>query len=286
MFARETHARDTQQRPSGGFETDREPWSYEVGGLQVRLARNEAEVAAAQALRYRVFHEEMRGITSDASQHAIDIDRFDAVADHLIVTDTARVGAIPPVIGTYRLIRREASRRCGGFYSATEFDVSKLRNWPGEVLELGRSCVDGAYRTRMVIDLLWRGISHYLQQHNIQVLFGCGSLPGADPDALRLPLSYLHHFHLAPRHLRPRARQECTARFELLAKDAIHPRRAFASLPPLIKGYLRLGGMVGEGAVVDPEFNCVDVCVIVMADRIPNRYARHYSCEMNNLDAA
>ncbi len=265
---------------------DRAAIAARSGTLLVRRADSEAEVRAAQALRYRVFYEEQQAVPAAAVTAARrDFDAFDDKADHLLVLDTARTDARDAVVGTYRLIRREAAG-AGGFYSNGEFDLSRIEAWPGEVLELGRSCVDAGYRSGRVINLLWRGISGYLGACGAELLFGCGSLPGADPEALRLPLAYLHHYHLAPRRIRPQALPGRFVAMDRLPKHAVDPAQALAAIPPLIKGYLRLGGCVGDGAVVDRDFNCTDVCVVVQASFITAKYARHYGCEVASLNAA
>jgi putative hemolysin len=257
------------------------------GGLIVRLAESEAEIRAAQELRYRVFFEEQGAAPSpEVARARRDVDRFDDAADHLVAIDTTQTDPRRAVVGAYRLIRREASRQSGGFYTASEFDIARLEAWPGAVLELGRSCVDPAYRNKRAINLLWRGIVGYSQAHGVELLFGCGSLPGADPDCLGQQLSYLHHYHLAPRYIRPRATASRFVAMDRLPKDAIDPARALASLPPLIKGYLRIGGFVGDGAVVDEEFGCTDVCVVMKTDLMSAKYARHYGYTAETSDAA
>jgi putative hemolysin len=241
--------------------------------LQVRLAQSAAEIDAAQALRYRVFYEEM-GAQANAEMAARrrDFDRFDTDCDHLLVIDHAQ-GA---VVGTYRLIRRGAAQRHGGFYSAAEYDLRALPDYPGEILELGRSCTDASARTGPAAKLMWRAISAYVFHYRIELMFGCASLSGTDPDALGLPLSYLHHFHRAPDALCVRALPERYVAMDRLAKEAIDPAQAQAVLPPLIKGYLRLGGFVGDGAVIDPQFNTTDVAIVVKTDLVSDRYYRHY----------
>jgi L-ornithine Nalpha-acyltransferase len=241
--------------------------------LQVRLAQSAAEIDAAQALRYRVFYEEMgaRPSAEMAARHR-DFDRFDNDCDHLLVIDHAQ----DAVVGTYRLIRRAAALRQGGFYSAAEYDLRALPDHPGEILELGRSCTDASARTGPAAKLMWRGISAYVFHYRIELMFGCASLSGTDPDALALPLSYLHHFHRAPDALCVRALPDRHVGMDRLAKDAIDPAQAQALLPPLIKGYLRLGGFVGDGAVIDRQFNTTDVAVVVKTDLVSDRYYRHY----------
>jgi putative hemolysin len=250
----------------------------EAGELVVRLAETPEEIDAALALRYRVFYDEMAAKPSPemAARHQ-DFDDFDPIADHLIAIDR-RIGEGPDaVVATYRLIRREAAKAYGRFYSEDEYDITPLLNWPGPILELGRSCVGEGHRTRSTMTLLWRGLAEYVMHHDIGIMFGCASLHGTDPQELALPLAYLHHNHLAPPELRPRALPERYVDMNLMAADVIDRKKALVALPPLIKGYLRLGGFVGDGAVVDEQFNTTDVCVIVKTDLVTGKYYRHYT---------
>ena len=258
-----------------------------AGTLEVRLADTAAEIDAAQALRYRVFFEEMTA-QPDAAAAASrrDRDDFDAYCDHLLVIDHKRGPGAEGVVGTYRLLRRSAALRGGGFYTSTEFDITPLIAYPGEILELGRSCVDAAYRNRPTMQLLWRGIATYVFQHDITLMFGCASLPGIDPDALTAPLSYLYYHHLAPPALRARALPERFVDMRRLESGAVDPHRTLAALPPLIKGYLRLGGFVGDGAVIDEQFNTTDVCIVVKTDLVTEKYTRHYERQSKETWAA
>ncbi len=253
------------------------------GHLGVRLARTPAEIDAVEALRFRVFFKEMGAHPAPeiAARHR-DRDRFDDVADHLIVIDHA-LGAGPEgIIGTYRLIPRAAAERVGGFYSASEFDISRLIAFPGRILELGRSCVDAGYRSSAAMQLLWRGIAAYVFLHQIDLMFGCASLPGTDPEALSAELTYLYDNHLAPPALRPRALPHRYIDMRRRPAGEIDPRRIAAQLPPLIKGYLRLGGFVGDGAVIDAEFNTTDVIVLVKTDLVTDKYYRHYERQLRD----
>jgi putative hemolysin len=255
-----------------------------AGDLQVRLAETLGEMDAAQHLRYRVFYDEMGARPTPAmARIERDYDDFDPLCDHLLVLD--RSGAEPAVVGTYRLIRRSAAARHGSFYSAGEFDVSMIESHPGEILELGRSCVAAAHRSRTVMQLLWRGIAAYVFHHRVGLMFGCASLPGTDPEALRLPLSYLHHHHLTPPALRPRALADRRVEMRRLPPHDIEPGRALAALPPLVKGYLRLGGFVGDGAVIDPQFNTTDVSIVVKTDLVTEKYYRHYERQAQAKEA-
>lgn len=254
------------------------PLDEGTGDLIVRLADSEREVDAAQALRYRVFYENMGALPSDqARKLARDFDAFDPICDHLLIIDRTAGAAAPKVVGTYRLLRASRAISSLGFYSDSEFDLSPLRTYPGEHLELGRSCVDPDYRSRFVLQLLWKGISDYLIANDITLMFGCASFPGTNLKDMAQALSFLAHHHLASDAWRPRARPDRHVKMNLLPPDHIDPRRALREIPPLIKGYLRIGGVVGDGAVIDPEFNTVDVCLLVESHLVPGRYVRHYT---------
>jgi putative hemolysin len=250
------------------------------GNLGVRIATTAAEIDAAQALRYRVFYDE-RGALPDATAAASrrDSDDFDAVADHLLVVDHAIGSGPDSVVATYRLIRAQAASKLGRFYSADEYDISAVVNFSGQVMELGRSCVHPDYRGRAAMQLLWRGIAAYVFLHRIDLMFGCASLPGIDPDAVAAELTYLYTHHLAPPEVRPRALPHRYVDMRRLDPATLDPQRVLARLPPLVKGYLRLGGFVGDGAVIDTQFNTIDVAVVVKTDLVTKKYYRHYERE-------
>ncbi|MGQ4273986.1 GNAT family N-acetyltransferase [Terrihabitans sp. B22-R8] len=256
-----------------------------IGNLEVRLAHKRKEIKRAQRLRYRVFFEEMSAIPSPAARLTRrDKDRYDAVCDHLVVFDhTLAPGHFgqpkkPRVVGTYRLLRQDAARIAGGFYTASEFDIAPLlAAHPGQnMLELGRSCVLPAYRDKRTVELLWQGIWAYILAHDADIMFGCASLEGTDPNALALPLSYLHHYHTAGGEWAARALAQHRVPMDLIPKEAIDPKAALRALPPLIKGYLRLGAMVGDGAVVDRQFGTTDVLMILPRKIINPRYIDYY----------
>jgi putative hemolysin len=253
------------------------------GQLGVRIAKTGAEVDAVQALRYRIFYGEMGARPSEAlaAVHR-DRDPFDDVADHLLVVDHARGSGPAGVVGTYRLIRAAAAERVGRFYSSAEYDVSPVLDFPGRVLELGRSCVHPDYRNRAVMQLLWRGIAAYVFLHRIDLMFGCASLPGTDPDTIAAELTYLYMNHLAPPALRLRALPDRYVDMRRLDPAGIDIRRVATVLPPLIKGYLRLGAFVGDGAVVDHQFNTTDVAIVVKTDLVTDKYYRHYERQLRD----
>ena len=254
-----------------------------AGNLGVRIASTRSEVDAALALRYRVFFEEMGAIPDQAArQSRRDQDVYDDVAEHLLVIDH-QIGSGPEaVVGTYRLIQQAGADAVGGFYSASEYDIGPIISFPGQILELGRSCVDARYRGRAVMQLLWRGITAYVFHNQIALLFGCASLPGTDPDAVAAELTYLYASHLAPPEIRPRALPGRYVDMRRLDPATLDPRRALAALPPLIKGYLRLGGFVGDGAVIDWQFNTTDVAVVVKTDLVTEKYYKHYERQLRD----
>lgn len=259
-----------------------------LGALKVRLARSVAEVRAAQALRYRVFYGEMQA-TADPRTflRRRDADAFDRYCDHLLVLDHDDVEirpfrkARPRIVGTYRLLRQNVAERHRGFYTAGEFSIEPLlaRHAGLEFLELGRSCVMKPYRSKRTVELLWQGIWAYVLNHGIDAMIGCASFEGTDLGALALPLSFLHHHASAGGDWRVEARAERAVAMNRLPIEAVDMRSALASMPPLIKGYLRLGAMVGRGAVVDRPFGTTDVMIVLPVERISERYVRYYGAD-------
>lgn len=253
-----------------------------IGSLEVRLARTRSEVCEAQRLRFKVFYGEMSATPNLATALARrDMDRFDGVCDHVLVTDHGRTAGFArksPVVGTYRLLRQEIAERGCGFYSDGEFAVSDLvARHPGlRFLELGRSCVAPSYRTKRTVELLWHGIWTYVLHHRMDVMIGCASLEGTDPDRLAVPLSFLHHYARAPVEWRTRAHTSRYVEMKRLPKGAVDPKAALRFLPPLIKGYLRLGAHVADGAVVDRRFGTTDVLIVLPVAAIRGRYIDHF----------
>ncbi len=252
-----------------------------LGTLEVRLARSAADVRRAQHLRFDVFYREMSAIPDAAALLARrDIDSYDAVCDHLLVVDHAapRRGGRPAVVGTYRLLRQDMAERHAGFYSAGEFDVGALlgRHRDLRFLELGRSCVLPPYRNKRTVELLWHGIWSYVLQHRLDVMVGCASLDGTDPDRLAAQLSFLHHFARAPEAWRTSALPRRYVEMNRMGKTAIDRKAALRALPPLIKGYLRLGACIADGAVVDRQFGTTDVFIVLPVTAISTRYIAHF----------
>jgi putative hemolysin len=255
----------------------------EIGALQTRLIADPSELDAAQRLRYRVFGEEMgASFSQDGAATDRDEDRFDAVCDHLIVLDTTLPGDAPDqIVGTYRLLRDEVAVRTGGFYSADEYAIEALvaRHADKRFLELGRSCVMPAYRSRRTIELLWQGIWAYCLRHEIDVMTGCASFPGATAQLHALPLSFLFHHARADGEWAVAAASEDSVSMDMMPIEAIDMKAALAAMPPLIKGYLRIGAKFSGTAVIDRAFRTTDVMVILPVSRISARYVRYYGAD-------
>ena len=240
----------------------------------VRLAETDQDLHAAQALRYDVFVRELGG-GGAMVDHAVGLerDRFDAYVDHMLVIDKTN----NRLAGVYRLLRDDQARAAGQFYSEDEYDLGVLKSGGRKLLELGRSCLHRDYRGTMAMYHLWTGLADYVARHDIAVLFGVASFHGTDPGALALPLSLLHHNHLAPRDLRVHAKARHFQPMDLIDAPDLDRRRAMLQVPALIKAYLRLGGFVGEGAFVDHEFNTVDVCLVMDTARMNERRKQLYT---------
>lgn len=241
------------------------------GRLTAKIAENTQEIRQSQQLRHTVFCEEM-GATHHGDIEGVEQDDYDDICDHLLIYFD------DIVVGSYRLLKRSVVKKHNrSFYTETEYNIDNIKKYQGEVLELGRSCVSKDYRRGAVIQFLWRSIASYVVANDIKVMFGCGSFPSTDIESLKVPLSYLYHNHLAPKEIQSVALPEQYVDMDLLPKGSYDDKQALAQLPPLIKGYLRLAGTVGDGAVIDKEFNTTDICIIVETSKIHERYVNSLS---------
>lgn len=271
------------------------PWGVplkiygQIGDLEVRLARTRGDLKLAQRLRFNVFYREMSAKPSIVAQmRRLDEDAYDGICDHLLVVDRSPqpnprrdwTGRVPPqVVGTYRVLRQEVAQRTLGFYTQGEYDIApliKAKSKRYRFMELGRSCVLKPYRNKRTVELLWHGLWTYIRQHNVDVMIGCASFEGTDPDAHAMALSFLHHERLAPPEWRVRAHDHLHVPMDRIAKDNLDAKAALKALPPLIKGYLRLGAFVGDGAVIDKQFGTTDVLIILPVEKIDPRYFEHF----------
>jgi putative hemolysin len=269
----------------GPFEGRLQQWPVlaAAGPLEVRLAETDHEVEQAQRLRYTVFYQEMSAIPTPAMRReGRDFDKYDDVCDHLLVVDREShdKDGQPLVVATYRLTREKDAARAGGFYTAGEYDIAPMLNGlPANTkfLELGRSCVLKSYRSRPgTMQLLWKGLMAYVARFDVDLMFGCASLSGTDVEALALPLSYLNRFHAMPAEVGVKARPELYVTMDRLPPEAIEPREGLRSLPPLLKGYVRAGCCIGDGAVIDRQFGTTDVFIYFPLSGIDARYKSRF----------
>jgi L-ornithine Nalpha-acyltransferase len=272
--------------PAGGFRGRFQPPKVygRIGQLEVQLARKKSEIRRAQRLRYKVFYEEMSATPGAlAMLSRRDEDAFDPIFDHLLVIDRgdpAKKGRWrrSQVVGTYRVLRQDIAEGHDGFYTQGEYDIAPLIQSKPECsfIELGRSCVLKPYRNRRTLELLWQGVWSYVREHGADVMIGCASFPGTDPSAHALALSFLYHNSLAPEDWRVRAHDHLRVDMNMMPREAVNARAALKALPPLIKGYLRVGAFVGDGAVIDHQFGTTDVFVVMPVEAINTRYFDHF----------
>jgi putative hemolysin len=255
-----------------------------LGPLEVRLARKKSEIRRAQRLRYKVFYEEMSAVPGAlAMLSRRDEDAYDAVFDHLLVIDRGdasdgRRWRPSKVVGTYRMLRQDVAELNDGFYTQGEYDIAPLLAAKPDYsfMELGRSCVLKPYRNKRTLELLWQGVWSYVREHGADVMIGCASFEGTDPTAHAEALSFLYHSALAPEDWRVRAHSHLRVDMNMLPRERVNARKALKALPPLIKGYLRLGAYVGDGAVIDHQFGTTDVFIIMPVESIKTRYFAHF----------
>ena len=264
-----------------------------AGSLEMRLATRKKEIRKLQRLRYDVFYKEGEAIPN-AYNAAMGRDRcpFDRVCDHLLVVDTAGLSRLgnpkERVVGTYRLLRGDQALAHFGFYSETEFDLGPLldRHPTLRFLELGRTCVHPDFRSRRVIDMLWRGVGLYAAHHGIDVLIGCSSLAGTQPELLAEPLSYAFHHAASPSPWQVRAVTPRAVRMDWLDKGDLDPRRAMASLPPLMKAYVRAGGTFASQAALDYQFGTTDLFTVLPLRSANARYIAQFGPALAGADRA
>ncbi len=248
---------------------------------RVKLAETEAELLAAQRLRYRVFVEELGG-SGELVDHELKLerDKFDPHYDHLILIDDAlECDPMDQVVGAYRLLPQDRAEVLGHYYVEDEYDLTVLKQSGRKLLELGRSCLHKDYRGGVGMYHLWNGLAAYVAEHDIEILFGVASFHGTDIKALAQPLSLLQTRHLAPEDIRVRTQSEHYQSMDLMPEDQIDRRAAMLEVPSLLKAYLRMGGFVGDGAFIDWEFNTIDVCLILDTARLNEKNKELYTRE-------
>lgn len=232
--------------------------------LAVSLARRHGDVEAAQRLRYRVFVDEM-GARVDSPQPGIESDRFDPFCQHLIVRDRAS----DQVVGCYRILTDEGARDAGGFYSQTEFDLTRILALPGRFMEVGRTCVHPDYRNGSTLALLWRGLTRFMYSHGYDHMIGCASVPlhGGTGYALAVYRALIKHYQ---------GPEGCRVYPKMRLPHASANTVTFAEAPPLLRAYLRAGARICGEPAWDPFFGVADLFLLLRRQDIRGRYARHF----------
>jgi putative hemolysin len=232
--------------------------------LTFGLAKTVAEMTEAQRIRYRVFAEEM-GAKLPSADMGLDIDRFDRYCDHLLVRDQVNA----KVVGTYRILPPQQAIKAGGYYSETEFDISRLAHLRSNMMEVGRSCVHQDYRDGATITQLWSGLADYIDKNGHEYVIGCASIGMGDGGHYAASVyQKIHQLHAAP--IEYRVFPHCRLPIEAL------DRHREVIIPPLIKGYLRLGAYIAGEPAWDPDFNCADLFILLPVARMNARYAKHF----------
>lgn len=250
--------------------------------LILKIAETREEIETAQHLRYLVFYEDLGAVPSkEMALTKRDFDHYDDYCDHLLVIDTAAPKG-KHVIGTYRILRHEVAVGKGiVLYTETEYDLSKLRNAGANLMEVSRSCVLDGYRSGATINLLWAGLAAYVFHYKIDYLLGLPSFHGTSVDEYKNELGYLKALYTAPDAICPRTHEKDYVSIPDIDINAVDQKEIFKNLPPLLKGYIRLGGVIGDGAFVDSQFNTVDICIMVQTSHTTNRYLNHYKRMFN-----
>ena len=242
----------------------RQPDASPIRRLSCDLAKTHSEMQEAQRIRYQVFGEEM-GAKLPSASTGLDIDRFDMYCDHLLVRDQSN----DKVVGTYRILPPEQARMAGGYYSETEFDISRLAHLRDGMAEVGRSCVDANYRDGATITHLWSGLADYIVKNGHEYMIGCASMSMSDGGHYAASVfNKVYKLHAAP------------AEYSVIPHNRLPLESLNQNLdviiPPLIKGYLRLGAYIAGEPAWDADFNCADLFILLPVSRINARFAKHF----------
>jgi putative hemolysin len=262
--------------------------AIKVRDYEVRLTRNKEERRMVRQLRYEVFVVE-EGASATEEQRALreEYDDYDKNAEYMAVFHNGKI------VGTYRIIDKKAAEKMGGFYTETEFNISKIKKASDNIAEMSRACVAAEYRENaLVMRMLWAGLSEYVLRRRIAVLFGVASFVGQKPVESAQAISYLYYNHLSPLRLRARVIPENFAegadprmsKMNILPRAFVDEDMAKKQMTPLIKGYLRMGATFGQGVFIDKPFNTYDVFVMLQSKNMDAAYQKHFFGRENALE--
>ncbi len=255
--------------------------AIKVRDYEVRLTRTKEERKQVRQLRYEVFClEEGAGATEEQKNLGEEYDAYDTYADYMAVFHNKKI------VGTYRIIDREAAEKMGGFYTENEFNLSKIKRVNGNIAEMSRACVNAEYRENgLVMRLLWAGLCEYVVKRKVAILFGVPSFVGTNPAKSAQAISYLYYNSLSPSRLRATVLKENIdpsidprmTQMNILPRVFVDEEEAKKQMTPLIKGYLRLGATFGRGVFIDKSFGTYDVFVLVQTKDIDKTYQKHFT---------
>jgi L-ornithine Nalpha-acyltransferase len=253
-----------------------------MSDFEITISRSAEDIRAAQKLRFEVFNLEMQKGLQASYARGLDVDDFDPICDHLIVRER-KSGR---VVGTYRLLLGSTARKHFGFYSEHEFNLDNIKRLDGELLELGRSCAHKDYRDRALIHLMWQSIAEYVKNHRVRYLFGCASFPTADPLEVSGSIALVKEKYYASEKFRVEPLPEL--RIEGLDENpSIGDADAlFASLPSLIKGYLRVGAKLCGPPALDRQFGTTDLFLLLDILEISGDYLRRFGLSPSDVSDA
>ncbi len=257
-----------------------------IGEYEFRLARSKEDRKLVRELRYKVFIEEDGAIPTE-EQKALgeEYDPYDEYCDYILILHNKPDAEKPIIAGTYRIINREQAEKMNGFYTETEYDIKKIKKHSGNIAELSRACVHPDYRGGIVIKLLWMALAKYVIKNKISLLFGVASFIGTNPGKYAMGISYLYYKRLAPLRLRAIVNSEEMTRMNLLPKEYIDENLALEQMGPVLKGYLRLGGVFGKGVYVDKPFNTCDVFVLIETRKVNKTYQKFFTGKENAFES-
>lgn len=262
--------------------------AIKVRDYEVRLTRNKEERRQVRQLRYNVFVEEEGAVATEEQKNLREeYDSYDRFAEYMAVFHNGKI------VGTYRIIDRSAAEKMGGFYTESEFNISKIKRYNANIAEMSRACVAKEYRENaLVMRMLWAGLGEYVVRRKIMILFGVASWAGSKPVESAQAISYLYYNHLSPLSLRATVLPENFAegvnpklsRMNILPREFVDESDARRQMTPLIKGYLRLGATFGKGVFIDKPFNSYDVFVMLQTKKIDAAYQKHFLGRENALE--
>ncbi len=247
--------------------------------FEIRFSKNYNELIESQKIRHKVFIVEMGNINKqEPTKSNIEQDKFDKFCRHLIIIDheNTKKNTSGKIIGVTRLMLSEDSEKGIGFYCSQEFNLKPIISTQKKCLEIGRTCIDPAYRNTLILHYLWIELGSFCSKHGIEILFGVGSFVGNNVGKIAMALSYIYNEYLAPPEIRPIALKKGFIEMKIIPKDEIDKLKALKQMPNLLKSYLRLGGIVGEGAYMDRELNTIDILIMIDILHMNKKYKIYY----------